>query len=139
MVVGVGPELPRLQAKAGPSIQFLGGRSDAEVTDLYQRCKAFVFPGLEDFGITPVEAQAAGRPVLAFGRGGASETVVDQVTGVFFHDQSAAALMDAIERLDRISIDAAACRDNAMRFDASVFRSRMSATIAAAVGKETVS
>jgi glycosyltransferase involved in cell wall biosynthesis len=133
LVVGSGPEIARLKAKAGPTVEFLGRRDDAEVASLYARCKALLFPGFEDFGITPLEAQAAGRPVIAFGRGGATETVVDQVTGVLFSEQSVEALVDAIERLDRISIAPAACRENAMRFDVSVFRQRMSAAVEAAV------
>jgi len=136
LVVGCGPEAARLRAKAGPTIEFLGRRDDGDVAALYARCKAFIFPGLEDFGITPVEAQAAGRPVVGFGRGGAAETVMDQTTGVLFPEQSADALVDAIDRLDRLSIAPAACRENAMRFDASVFRRRMSAAVEAAVAAE---
>jgi glycosyltransferase involved in cell wall biosynthesis len=132
-VVGSGPEIAKLQAKAGPTIEFLGQRDDAEVANLYTRCKAFLFPGFEDFGITPLEAQAAGRPVIAFGRGGATETVVDQVTGILFSEQSVEALIDAIEGLDRTSIAPTACRENAMRFDVSVFRQDMSAAVNAAV------
>ena len=133
LVVGSGPERARLRGKAGPTIEFLGRCDDAEVAALYARCKAFIFPGLEDFGITPVEAQAAGRPVIGFGLGGAAETVMDQITGVLFAEQSVEALIDAIRQLDCLSIDPAACRANAMRFDASVFRERMSAAVEAAV------
>lgn len=136
VIVGAGPEAARLRAKAGPTIEFLGKRSDGEVAKLYARCKAFLFPGFEDFGITPLEAQAAGRPVVAFGRGGATETVVDQVTGVLFPEQSVEALVDAIERLDRLSVSDAACRENAKRFDVSVFRERMSAAVHAAITGE---
>jgi glycosyltransferase involved in cell wall biosynthesis len=136
VIVGAGPEEPRLRAAAGPTIEFLGKLDDAQVASLYGRCKAFIFPGFEDFGITPVEAQAAGRPVVALGRGGAAETVVDQVTGVLFDEQSADALVEAIERLERTSIASGACRDNAMRFDAAVFRERMSAAVSAAVTGE---
>jgi len=133
LIVGAGPEAARLRAKAGPTIEFLGKRSDGEVATLYARCKAFLFPGFEDFGITPLEAQAAGRPVVAFGRGGATETVVDGVTGVLFPEQSVESLAEGIERLDRLSIADTKCRENAMRFDVSVFRQRMSAAIDAAV------
>ena len=117
---------------AGSWIQFLGRLDDAEVQRLYARCRAFIFPGLEDFGITPVEAQAAGRPVIAFGRGGAAETVIDGETGVLFGEQSVEALMDAIERLDREKIGGKACRANALRFDAAIFRERMSSAVDAA-------
>jgi glycosyltransferase involved in cell wall biosynthesis len=136
LIVGAGPEAARLRANAGPTIEFLGNRSDGEVATLYARCKAFLFPGFEDFGITPLEAQAAGRPVVAFGRGGATETVVDEVTGVLFPEQSVEGLIDAIERLDRLSVAPTACRENAMRFDVSVFRQRMSAAIQAAAAGE---
>jgi glycosyltransferase involved in cell wall biosynthesis len=136
LIVGSGPEEPKLRRLAGPTIEFVGRLGDAEVATLYARCKAFIFPGFEDFGITPVEAQAAGRPVVALARGGAGETVVDQVTGVLFDDQSADALVEAMERLERLSIAPGACRDNAMRFDASVFRERMGAAVQAAINGE---
>jgi glycosyltransferase involved in cell wall biosynthesis len=136
LIVGSGPEAARLREKAGPTIEFLGKLGDGEVARLYARCKAFLFPGFEDFGITPLEAQAAGRPVVAFGRGGATETVVDQVTGVLFAEQSVESLVEAIERLDRLSLSQADCRENAMRFDVSVFRERMSAAVDAAVTGE---
>jgi glycosyltransferase involved in cell wall biosynthesis len=136
LIVGSGPEAGRLRAKAGPTIEFLGRRSDGEVATLYARCKAFLFPGFEDFGITPLEAQAAGRPVVAFGRGGATETVVDQQTGVLFAEQSVESLVEAIERLDRLSLSQVDCRENAMRFDVTVFRQRMSAAVDAAITGE---
>jgi glycosyltransferase involved in cell wall biosynthesis len=125
LVVGDGPERRRLERMAGPTVQFLGTRPDAEVARLYARARAFLFPGLDDFGIAPVEAQAAGRPVVAYGRGGATETVFDGVTGVLFDEPSVDGLVAAIERLDRLDIDPAECRRNAERFDASVFRRRM--------------
>ena len=134
LVVGTGPERKKLEAMAGPRVEFLGRLDDAEVGVLYARCKAFIFPGLEDFGITPVEAQAAGRPVIAFGRGGASETVIDGETGVLFREQSVDALIDAIGRLDHGAVCPEACRRNALRFDASIFRDRMGAAVGAACG-----
>ena len=132
VVVGVGPERRRLGAIAGPTIRFLGAQSDPEITELYGTCRAFLFPGHEDFGITPVEAQAAGRPVVAFGAGGAAETVLDGTTGVLFAEQTVDSLVGAIERLERSSIEGEACRSNAERFDASVFRARMAAAVTAA-------
>lgn len=125
VVVGTGPALPRLRALAGDTIHFAGALDDASIVDLYSRCRAFLFPGLDDFGITPVEAQAAGRPVIAYGSGGAAETVTDGVTGVLCEEQSVGAMVAAIERLDDTAIDPAACRTNAERFDAAIFRERI--------------
>ena len=130
VVVGDGPERARLERTAGPTVRFVGWRSDAELADLYAGCRAFLFPGLDDFGIAPVEAQAAGRPVVAYGVGGATETVVGGVTGAFFHEPSADALADAILALDGYDVEPAACRRNAERFDAAVFRRRMREIVA---------
>lgn len=125
VVVGDGPERRRLEAMAGPTVEFLGSRPDAEIAVLYARTRAFLFPGLDDFGIAPVEAQAAGRPVVAFGQGGATETVTGGVTGVFFHEPTVDALIAAIDVLDRTSFDPAVCRRSAERFAAAVFRRSM--------------
>ena len=129
LVVGEGPARKSLQAGAGPSVRFLGGLSDSEVADLMARCRAFVFPGWEDFGIAPVEAQAAGRPVIAYGRGGAVETVVDGATGVLFDEQTVESLIEGMLALDRLPIDAAVCRQNAERFSSSVFRERIAGIV----------
>lgn len=129
VVVGDGSERRRLEALAGPTVEFLGRRGDDEVAGLLARCRAFLFPGWEDFGIAPVEAQAAGRPVIAYGRGGAAETVVDGSTGVLFEEQSVDALADAMLRADRIAFEAATCRRNAERFGADVFRAQLGAAI----------
>lgn len=131
LVVGTGPEERALRAMAGPAVEFLGWRSDAEIAGLYARCRAFLFPGEEDFGITPLEAMASGRPVVAFARGGCLETVVGlddtggrAPTGVFFGNQTVDSLCAALERLERdhplISPDA--CRRQAGRFDLPRFR-----------------
>lgn len=122
IVLGAGPERRRLEQMAGPTVTFVGARTDAEIAATYANCRALLFPGLEDFGISPVEAQSAGRPVVAFGRGGAVETVRQDVTGVFFEDQTVESLIGAIERLERTPFDPNQCRDNAKRFDASIFR-----------------
>jgi glycosyltransferase involved in cell wall biosynthesis len=133
VVVGTGPEEGRLKAMAGPTVEFLGWRGDAEVADLYRDCRAFLFPGLEDFGITPLEAMAAGRPVVAYAAGGALETVVgldatdDPPTGVFFGEQTVEGLVEALRRLeasgDRFSQKA--LRARAEQFDRPRFKARM--------------
>jgi glycosyltransferase involved in cell wall biosynthesis len=131
LVVGTGPLREALEKAAGPTVEFLGRKSDEDVNELISGCEAFLFPGLEDFGIAPVEAQAAGRPVIGFGVGGVAETVCDGVTGVLFHEQSAESLMQAIERFDRMEFDPGVCRKNAQRFDSSVFRRRMTEVLQA--------
>jgi glycosyltransferase involved in cell wall biosynthesis len=127
VVVGDGPEARRLRAAAGPSVRFLGSVDRATLVDLFGRCHAYLVPGIEDFGIAPVEAMAAGKPVVAFRRGGATETVVDGVTGVFFDEPTSDALAEAIGRADALagSLDPAALRAHAATFATPVFRSRM--------------
>jgi glycosyltransferase involved in cell wall biosynthesis len=122
IVVGDGPERARLEAMAGPTVRFLGHLPRGELLDLFGRCHAYLLPGVEDFGIAPVEAMAAGKPVVAFRGGGATETVLDGVTGVFFDRPDPAALAEAIERLDGLTLDPEATRRQAQRFDTSVFR-----------------
>jgi glycosyltransferase involved in cell wall biosynthesis len=129
VIVGDGPDRRRLAALAGRTVEFMGMLPDEEVAKLYGRCRAFLFPGFEDFGIAPVEAQAAGRPVIAFGRGGATETVVHGATGVLFEEQTVDALIAAIEAFDAMDFDPALCRRNAERFDRSEFCLRLATTI----------
>lgn len=126
IIAGTGPLRRELEAQAGPTVEFVGNQPDAAITSLLAGCDAFLFPGLEDFGIAPVEAQAAGRPVIAYGRGGATETVRKDVTGVFFEEQTAESLVDAIERFTRSTFSPTECRENAQRFDSSIFRSAIS-------------
>jgi glycosyltransferase involved in cell wall biosynthesis len=135
VVVGDGPERKQLERMAGATVRFLGRRSDAEIADLYARCRAFLFPGWEDFGIAPVEAQAAGRPVIAYARGGATETVLDGTTGVLFDEQTVDGLVDAIRRFEAESFDPAVCRRNAERFDSAEFRARIRRAVDEAMGQ----
>lgn len=121
-VVGVGPDLERLRALAGPSVRFHGRLTDGEVTALMESCRALLFPGEEDFGITPVEAQAAGKPVVAFARGGALETVVDGRSGIFFEWQEVDALVAALDRLDDLDVDPRRLHEQARRFEPARFR-----------------
>ncbi len=129
IIVGEGPQRRRLEALAGPTIQFLGQQNDEQIANLYTRCRAVLFPGHEDFGIVPVEAQAAGRPVIAFGRGGATETVVHGATGVFFEEQEVDSLAEAMLDFERMTFDPGLCRRNAERFDRREFCLRLRGAI----------
>jgi glycosyltransferase involved in cell wall biosynthesis len=123
-IVGDGPEresLKALAARRGADIEFLGRLPDHELRDLYRRASAVLLPGEEDFGIVPVEAQACGRPVVALGRGGALETVIDGVTGVLVAEPAAQALADGIARARQIDFDSKTIRQHAMKFDRAVF------------------
>jgi glycosyltransferase involved in cell wall biosynthesis len=115
-IVGRGPELQNLRRLAGPDVEFLGTLSDDDVRTCYRRSSVTLFPGEEDFGIVPLEAQACGRPVVALGRGGALETVVDGKTGVLVPDSSPEALADGIVRAIRTPFHPAAIRRHAEAF-----------------------
>lgn len=120
-IIGSGRDERRLRDLAGPTIEFLGFQPADTVTDHLMRCQALVLPGMEDFGMTAVEAQAAGRPVVAYNAGGAKESVRDGVTGVLFDCQSVEDLDSALVRLTSLNIDPGACRANVRRFDQSHF------------------
>jgi glycosyltransferase involved in cell wall biosynthesis len=128
VVAGDGPELPRLRqiAKGRANIEILGFVDEAKKLELLARARAFVFAPHEDFGIAPLEAQACGTPVVAYGRGGALETVVDGVTGVFFEEQTVEALQRGLKRFEEIegSLDPAAIREHAERFSEDVYKQR---------------
>lgn len=133
-VVGVGPELERLRAMAGPTVVFHGAGSDTAVTELMESCRAFCLPGEEDFGLTPVEAHAAGKPVIAFGAGGALETVEDGFSGVFFASHDVAAVSDAIRRCDALETNSALIAARARRFSRQSFRENLTHVIESARG-----
>ncbi len=122
VVLGDGPEGAALRARAKPNIEFLGRQPVAALRDRFERCRAFIYPQIEDFGITAVEAQAAGRPVLAFRQGGALETVIAGKTGFFFDEQTPESLAACVEEFEGQSLSAAACRANAERFRPESFR-----------------
>jgi glycosyltransferase involved in cell wall biosynthesis len=143
LVVGAGPEARRLAAVAGPTVELLGWRSDAEIAELYARCRAVLFPAMEDFGIVPLEAMAAGRPVVAYGVGGATETVIGldgtgdaPPTGVFFPEQTVESLVGAMTTLERNEqrFEPKALRARAEAFDRPLFRERIATYLAQAVG-----
>jgi glycosyltransferase involved in cell wall biosynthesis len=132
-VIGDGRAAEVLQRMAGPTVEFLGALDDAAVADHLQRCRALILPGAEDFGMTAVEAQAAGRPVIAYGKGGALESVVAGQTGLFFSEPTAASLIDAIDRFERVTWRPEAALHNARRFGRDRFLREMEQEIAAAV------
>jgi glycosyltransferase involved in cell wall biosynthesis len=131
VVIGDGANWKQVKALAGKNVQLLGHQNDAVVVDYMQRCKAFVFAAAEDFGIAPVEAQAAGAPVIAFGKGGVSETVIPDKTGVFFFEQTVESLIEAVQRFESgaFSFNSDLIRQNAERFSPEKFRQKLSGYI----------
>jgi len=134
---GTGPEMERLRAMAGPNVEFLGWLDDAALAWHFAHCRAFVFPGLEDFGITPLEAMASGRPVIAYGRGGVLDSVAPlgaaaRPTGVFFHEQTVDALCRAVERCEKSLglFDPQQLRRQAAGFARPVFKRRLARFLA---------
>jgi len=133
-IVGDGPDRPVLERRAGSNTEFLGRLADNDVRSLYRRAAMLLLPGEEDFGIVPLEAQACGRPVVALGRGGARETVVDEETGLLVDDPSADAFADAIDRAGRHQFDAGVIRRHAERFSRERFGDEMEVLIKSEVG-----
>lgn len=127
VVIGDGELYDELKSIAAPNVTILGRQSRAVILDHYRRSKALLFPGIEDFGIVPLEAMATGKPVIAFAKGGALETVVDRVTGLHFHEQSEAALLAAVAALENgdVTFDPAAIRAHAASFDIAHFNARL--------------
>jgi glycosyltransferase involved in cell wall biosynthesis len=128
-IVGTGPEQPRLQAMAGPTVEFLGWQPDDQIRRLYCEARATLLPGIEDFGIVPVEAQACGCPVVALGGGGARETVIDGVTGVLVNEPTPEAFAEGLTTALRTQFDPEALRANALRFSRAQFLKRFKAAI----------
>lgn len=121
VIIGDGYDRPRLERLAGPTIKFLGYQSDDVIADYYAKCKAFIFAGDEDFGLTPVEAQASGRPVIAFRRGGAMETVIENGTGVFFNHQTRESLIEVMEQFNLANFDPLFIRKHSEKFGKKPF------------------
>ena len=130
-VIGDGEQLASLRRMAGPTVEVIGRQPASVIRESYARCRALVFPGEEDFGIVPVEAMASGRPVIAYGRGGALETVVDGRTGLFFDEQTEESLLAAVERFEQVedAFDPAEIRRHAGAFDREVFKERFKARV----------
>jgi glycosyltransferase involved in cell wall biosynthesis len=126
VIAGAGRDREALEALAGPTITFLGRVPDEDLPGLFARCQAYVLPGMEDFCITPVQAQASGRPVVAYGVGGALDTVVEGETGVFFHEPTPEALAAAVRAFAPDELDPHACRANAERFAMKAFKEKLS-------------
>ncbi len=134
IVVGDGEEAGRLKLQAGPTVTFLGRQTDTEIAKLLSHCRALIFPGIEDFGIAPLEAMASGRPVIGFGAGGILETVVDGVTGKFFYEQTVESLAGAVLDFER---DIEGFNPKIIRAHAEKFgRARFSNELKAAVARQ---
>jgi glycosyltransferase involved in cell wall biosynthesis len=125
VVIGDGPDRAELEKKAGKKTRFLGRQPDEVVNRYAGRCRALIFPGEEDFGMTPLEINASGRPVIAFRGGGATETVIENETGVFFEEQTAASLAEAIENFESRAWDRRALRRHAEKFSREVFNAKI--------------
>ena len=121
-IVGTGKDYDHLKKKSKPNIVFLGRLSDNKLKRLYSRCKALIFPQEEDFGITVLEAQAAGKPIIAYARGGATETVIENMTGIFFKKQTSEELIDAIDRFKKKKFSVQKIIQNARRFETKIFK-----------------
>ena len=133
VIVGSGEQQTVLSRMAGPDVILLGSQSTADLRRLYATCRALIFPGEEDFGIVPIEAMASGRPVIAYGRGGAVETVKDNVSGLFFESQTVPALCEAMLRFEARRWDPVAIRAHAQGFAAKHFRRKMRSLVAQAL------
>ncbi|MEO0087422.1 MAG: glycosyltransferase [candidate division WOR-3 bacterium] len=120
-IIGTGPEEKKLREIANKNIEFLGWQPDEKLLEYYNKCRALIFPQEEDFGIVPLEAQACGCPVIAYKKGGALETVIENETGIFFYPQTKEALIKAIKDFENLSFSPERCRENALRFSRERF------------------
>ena len=125
VVIGDGPDRARLQAKAGPTVAFLGRQPDWIVNCYASRARALIFPGEEDFGLAPLEVNAAGRPVVAYGAGGATETIIEGLNGILFRTPSTESLIEALEECESRTWNPEAIRRNALRYDVGIFQERL--------------
>ncbi|MEW6558467.1 MAG: glycosyltransferase [Elusimicrobiota bacterium] len=124
-IIGSGQDEEKLKKIAKNNIEFLGWRDSNELKHFYQNCRALIFPGEEDFGIIPVEAQACGKPVIAYKKGGTLETVIDGKTGLFFDEQTVKSVIDTIRKFEHIKFDPQEIRKNAERFNRPIFKQKI--------------
>jgi glycosyltransferase involved in cell wall biosynthesis len=129
VVIGGGEMLAQIRRIAGPTVTVMGPRPFADLRHHYARCRALIFPGVEDFGIVPVEAMASGRPVIAYGRGGATETVIPNLSGLLFHDQSVEGIVAAVRDFQSADFDPAEIVGHARRFSVPRFVKEMTAQL----------
>lgn len=134
VIIGTGAEQKRLQSMAGKNIEFLGWVDDRHLPSYFEGCRALIFPGEEDFGIVPVEAMATGKPVVAYAKGGALETVVDGTTGILFRERTAESLEQAVRGLGKMTFKPETIRFHAQQFDRPIFKERMRQFISTASG-----
>lgn len=125
VIIGDGPDREKLKKMAKGNIKFLGRESDKVIKEHYAKCRAFLFTGEEDFGITPLEAMASGRPVIAYRKGGALETVIEDKTGVFFDNQTCEDLLEAIKKFENMTFDKKEIRKHSKTFDESIFKEKI--------------
>ena len=125
LIAGKGQEESRLKKLAGPTVKFLGFVPDDKLSDLYSNAAAVIFPQLEDAGVVPLEAQACGTPVIAYGKGGVLDTVKDGQTGVLFQEQTTSSLLDAIDRFNSIKFDSEVIRNHAKQFSSEAFKNKI--------------
>ncbi|MDF1498227.1 MAG: glycosyltransferase [Patescibacteria group bacterium] len=124
-IIGKGPEMEKLKKNAKKNIEFLGYLDDDKISHYYSRCKAFLFPPEEDFGITPLEAMASGRPVIAFRGGGAMESVVENETGIFFNKQTPESIIEIVKNFDSKKFNSQKIRQHAKKFDKEFFKEKI--------------
>ncbi len=124
-IIGTGPHEDALKRRSKKNITFLGMVSQEELAGYLSRCRGLIFPGEEDFGIAPVEAMASGRPVIAFSKGGAKETLLDGVTGLFFNEQTVDSLIEAVNSFNHMEFYADKIRHHAEQFDKEMFKQKI--------------
>jgi len=137
IIIGDGPDRSRLESLCGPHTKLLGRLSDAEVAHHMSQCQAFLFPGEEDFGLTPLEANASGKPCIAYAKGGTLDTVIDGVTGVLFAEASSKSIAEAMVRSESVGWSPVLLRRHAERFDTEVFAENFAEFIYRSVDRKT--